>query len=67
MIDVKMYESIVHFHILYPLHRSTSGSQLKGEFTKCAVGMELPNGHELRSKLVECKTRLEELMDELLI
>ena len=26
---------------------ANSGSQLRVEFTKCAVGMELPNGHDL--------------------
>lgn len=42
-----------------------TGNQLKGEFTKCAVGMELPTGHQLRSQLDSCKEQLEELMDEL--
>ncbi len=46
---------------------ANSGSQLRAEFTKCAVGMELPNGHALRNQLDECKDKLESLLDALLI
>lgn len=35
-----------------------SGSQLKGEFNKYSVAMDLPEGHALRSSLQECQEKL---------
>lgn len=43
-----------------------SGSQLKGEFNKCSVAMDLPEGHALRSSLQECQEKLASLLDAFL-
>ena len=43
------------------------GNQLKGEFTKSSVAVELPNGHQLRNALDTAKEELENLMDEFLV
>ena len=53
--------------VLFSSHSTNHlGNQLKGEFTKCSVGLELPSGHALRSSLDEAKEFVEALMDELL-
>ena len=43
-----------------------SGLQLKREFAACAIGMDLPAGHELRGKLAAKKVVYENLLEVLL-
>lgn len=42
------------------------GKELKKEFSGCAIGMELPQGHALRTDLDGMKKSIETLLDEFL-
>ena len=53
-------------HVCHHASSFQSGSQFKSEFNKCSVGMDLPDGHALRSSLQDCQEQLTSLIDEFL-